>query len=352
MKKILLLGMTMLLMLGVIAGCGSDGDDQEVLKIYNWGLYMDPQILADFEAETGIKVQQDEFPTNEDMYTKVKSGTTSYDLLVPSDYMIERMINEGMLAEINFDNIPNFVNIDDSLKGLSYDAENQYSVPYTWGTVGIVYNTDEVDVDPSDIDWDILFSGDYPKEILMSDSVRDSLGVALKYLGYSQNSRDINELEEAKQLLIEQKPDVLAYVVDEVRDLMLSGEANIALVWSGEGMLLEQDSDNLKFVLPESGANMWVDAMVIPEGAANQEAAEMFINYICDPEVSYTLCDYIGYATPNAVTRDTLIDEELINNPNAYPSAEYIETKTEMFTDTSDFLEEYNRIWTEISVAK
>ena len=331
----------------LLSGCGGKSD-AEVLNIYNWGLYMDPQVLEDFTAETGIEVKYEEFPTNEDMYTKLKAGAGKWDLIIPSDYMIEKLINEDMLNEINMENIPNLSNINPSLLGLPYDPENKYSVPYTWGTVGIVYNTDEIQLSEEEIDWDILFDPQYEKQILMSNSVRDSLGVALQYLGYSQNSRNIEELEEAKELLMEQKPLVLAYVVDEVRDLMLSGEANIALVWSGEGIILEQESENLKYVIPRSGTNMWVDAMVIPKTAENQDYAETFINYICRPDISARICEYIGYATPSDAAKAE-IDPEVANNFNAYPDADFIENKTEMFQDPSDMLEEYDRIWTEIS---
>ena len=332
----------------LLNGCGMAGlKDEEVLNIYNWGEYMDPEVMEDFTAETGIEIKYEEFTTNEDMYTKMRTGVGKYDLIIPSDYMIERMIKEGRLNKINFDNIPNLKYIDPNLLNLSYDPNQEYSVPFTWGTVGIVYNTKYIDLTEEEVDWDILFDEKYSKQILMSDSVRDSVGMALQYLGYSQNSRNPEELEEAKQLLIKQKDIVLAYVVDEVRDLMLAEEALIALVWSGEGTLLEDEVDYIKYVLPRSGSNLWVDAMVIPETAQNQDYAEQFINYCCRPDISARICDYIGYATPSQAAKDQL-DPELTSNFNAYPDAEYIENKTEMFNDPSDFLEEYDRIWTEI----
>lgn len=350
MKKrgLLVVGVLLVACCFSLWGCGMAGlKDEEVLNIYNWGEYMDPEVLDDFTAETGIEIKYEEFTTNEDMYTKFRSGIGNYDIIIPSDYMIERMIKEDMLYEIDFEQIPNISNIDENLLHLSYDPEQKYSVPFTWGTVGIVYNTDYIDVPEEEIGWDILFDEKYKKQILMSDSVRDSVGVALEYLGYSQNSRDPEELEEAKELLIKQKPLVLAYVVDEVRDLMLAEEATIALVWSGEGVLLEDESDNLKYVLPRSGSNLWVDAMVIPKTAQNVDYAQQFINYVCREDISARICDYIGYATPSQAARKYL-DEDLINNFNAYPDADFIKNKTEMFNDPSDFLEEYDRIWTEI----
>ena len=343
--KIAALVLALCLMLSVFSGCGSKSD--EVLNIYNWGLYMDPEILTAFTEETGIEIEYEEFTTNEDMYTKLSQGVGNYDLIIPSDYMIERLIKEGMLNELNYDNIPNLANIDPSVMNLAFDPEQKYSVPFTWGTVGIVYNTDVIDLPEEEIDWDILFDPAYEKQILMSDSYRDTIGVALQYLGYSQNSRDLDQLEEAKELLIEQKPLVLAYVVDEVRDLMLAEEAVVAMVWSGEGMILEQESDNLKFVTPRSGTNLWVDALCVPTTAENQDYAEQFINYLCQPEVAAKNAEYIGYSTP-VLAAHPLLDQDWINNFNAYPDADYIKNKTEMFEDPSDFLTEYERIWTEI----
>ena len=347
-QKVWLVMLLIVLMSLVLSGCGMAGlKDDEVLNIYNWGEYMDPDVLKDFTAETGIEVKYEEFTTNEDMYTKLRSGIGKYDIITPSDYMIERMIKEDMLYEIDFSQIPNLANIDENLMHLSYDPEQKYSIPFTWGTVGIVYNTDYIQIPEEEVGWGMLFDEKYKKQILMSDSVRDSVGMALAYLGYSQNSRDPQELAEAEQLLIDQKPLVLAYVVDEVRDLMLAEEATVALVWSGEGMLLEQESENLKFVLPRSGSNLWVDAMVIPKTAQNIDYAQKFMDYVCREDISARICDYIGYATPSKAARKYL-DEDLVNNFNAYPDEDFIRNKTEMFRDPSDFLEEYDRIWTEI----
>jgi len=346
MKKLLCIILCLVCCVGLLAGCGGP-DSAEVLNIYNWGLYMDPEVLTAFTEETGIEVEYEEFTANEDMYTRLSQGTGNYDLIFPSDYMIERLINEGMLNELNYANIPNLANIDPSVLNLSFDPEQKYSVPFTWGTVGIVYNTDHIKLAEEEVDWDILFDPQYEKQILMSDSYRDTIGVALQHLGYSQNSRDPQELEAAKQLLIEQKPLVLAYVVDEVRDLMPAEEAWVAMVWSGEGMYLDLEYDNLKFVTPRSGCNLFVDAACVPTTAENQDYAEQFINFLCRPDVAAKNAEYIGYSTPVLAAHD-LLDQEWINNFNAYPDAEFIATKTEMFRDPSDFLREYERIWTEI----
>jgi len=342
MKKFLV---AVLLSLMLLIGCACGNDSAKTLNIYNWGQYMDPQVLKDFTAETGIPIQYEEYPTNEDMYIKVKAGSEKYDLIIPSDYMIEKMASEDLLLPLDMDNIPNIKNIDPKLMGLPYDPAGKYSLPFTWGTVGIVYNQEEV-TEPVD-SWDILWDEKYAKEILMLNSSRDSLCVALSRLGYSINTRSVEELEEAKNMLIEQKPLVLAYVVDEVRDMMLAGEAKLAVVWSGEGMMICNEDSRFKYVVPQEGGNVWVDALAIPKTAENKEWAEEFINYVCRGDVAAKIMDYIGYATPNLEAQAQL-PADVLNNVYNYPSAEMM-LAMEFFRDPTDMLPEYDRVWTEVS---
>lgn len=344
MKKLLVMLLIVLLSLGMMTGCGGSSDD-EVLNIYNWGFYMDPDILDAFTAETGIEIVYEEYATNEDMYVKVKAGAGNYDLIFPSDYMVEKMINEDLLLPIDYSGMEYIDQIDPDLMGLDYDPTGEYSVPYTWGTIGIAYNTTMVDEEVNS--YDILFSGNYTKKIIMQDSSRDALAVALIVLGYDINTTSLAELEEAKNLLIEQKSDVLAYVVDEVRDMMLAGEAALAVVWSGEGMYLEDASDGeIQFVLPDGEGNIFVDAVAIPVTAQNQDYAEMFIDFINRPDNAAAIADYIGYATPNLGAQEVL-GEEVTGNENNYPTAERIEELT-FFCDPSDMAADYARVWTEI----
>lgn len=226
---------------------------------------MDPDVITLFEEETGIDVVYEEFETNEIMYPKISSGAIAYDLVCPSDYMIQRMRENDLLAEINFDNIPNIKNIgkDYLERSKEFDPENKYSVPYCWGTVGILYNKTMVD-EPID-SWSVLWDEKYKDNILMQDSVRDAFGVALKYLGYSLNSTDLDELNEAKDLLTRQKPLVQAYVIDQVRDKMIGNEAAIGVIYSGEAIYTQQENPNLEYVIPKEGSNLWIDSWVIPK---------------------------------------------------------------------------------------
>lgn len=325
----------------VLTGCGPE---KPVLYVYNWGDYIDEDILGEFEKETGIRVVYDTFSTNEDMYVKIKSGGSSYDLIFPSDYMLTRMINEGMLTKIDLEKIPNHVHIDPRLMGADYDPNNEYSLPYMWGTLGILYNTTMVD---GEVDsWDVLWDKRYAKEILMLDSQRDSIGAALIKLGYSINTLDPQELAEAAQLLKEQKPLVLAYVVDEGKDKMVSGEAALALTWSGEAMYAIEENEDLAYAIPKEGTNLWFDVMAIPKGAKNVEAAMKFMDFLNRPEIALRNAEYTGYATPNLAAK-AMLPEEVQNDPAAYPNHEDI-ANAEVFVSLGETLREYDRIWTEI----
>lgn len=328
------------------AGCGGSGTtaDQETLTVYNWGDYIDPQVLDDFETEFNVKVIYEEFATNEDMYVKVKAGASNYDVAIPSDYMINKMINEGLLKPINFDNIPNYELIDSKYKGWSFDPQNTYSVPFTWGTFGIIYNKTMVD-DPV-TSWNILWDEKYAKNIYMLNSQRDSIGVAQELLGFSLNTKDEQELEQAKEKLIEQKPLVASYVGDEVKDLMVAGNAALAVVWDGDAITMSAQNPDLEYVIPEEGTNYFVDSMVIPITSQHQELAEKFINYMCRTDVALKNAEYIGYNTPQVEVLE-LLPEEITSNKNFYPDEAILE-KCEVFEDLGDALPLYDRIWTEI----
>lgn len=325
-----------------LAGCGSA--DREVLNVSNWGDYIDPQVIEDFEEEFGVDVIYEEFATNEDMYVKIKAGASNYDIAIPSDYMIQKMMKEGLLLPLNFDNIPNYELIGSQYKDLEFDPENAYSVPYMWGTVGIIYNTTMVD-DPVD-SWDILWNDKYAKSIYMLNSQRDTMMVAQKRLGFSMNSKDEQELEQVKQMLIEQKPLVASYVGDEVKDLMVAGNAALAAVWSGDAVEMMRENPDLAFALPKEGTNQWVDSIVIPATSQHKELAEKFINFMCSTEVAYMNADYIGYNTPQMETLK-LLPEEWTTNLDIYPDASILE-QYEVFVDLDDALPLYDRIWTEI----
>lgn len=324
-----------------LTGCGQE---KPTLYVYNWGDYIDEDILEEFEKETGMKIVYDTFSTNEDMYVKIKSGGSTYDLIFPSDYMLTRMIAEDMLEKIDLEKIPNHEHIDERLLSADYDPDNEFSLPYMWGTLGILYNTTMVDdlVDS----WDILWDPKYTKDILMLDSQRDSIGAALFKLGYSVNTLDSQELAEAAQLLKEQKPLVLAYVVDEGKDKMVSGEAALALVWSGEAMYAISENDDLAYVIPKEGTNLWYDVVAIPKGAKNQEGALQFIDFLNRPEIALRNAEYTGYATPNLAAK-AMLPEEVQSDRAAYPEDEDI-ANAEVFISLGETLRDYDRIWTEV----
>ena len=291
----------------------------EKLVVYNWGEYIDPEVLTMFEEETGIDIVYEEFETNEILYPKISSGAIAYDVICPSDYMIQRMIENDLLSEINFDNIPNLKNIGKQYleRSRQFDPENKYSVPYCWGTVGILYNKMMVD-EPVD-SWSILWDPKYKDNILMQDSVRDAFGVTLKYLGYSLNSIDLDELTEAKNLLIEQKPLVQAYVIDQVRDKMIGNEAALGVIYSGEAIYTQKENPNLEYVIPKEGSNIWIDSWVIPKNAEHKENAEKFINFLCRPDIALMNFEYITYSTPNEAARELIEDESIRNSEIAFP---------------------------------
>lgn len=344
MKKTAILLILLLSLTFIFVGCSKSKDDTVVLNVFNYGEYIDMDVLDEFEEATGIKINYEIYPTPEDMYTKVKTGSAEYDLIISSDYMVERLINEGMVQEIDYNNIPNYKNISDTFKKQPYDSEGKFTVPYFWGTLGVLYNTDIVKGTATS--WDLLWDEKYAGQILMMDSQRDSLGAALKKLGYSLNTTSEKELEEAKQLLIKQKPLVMAYVVDEVRDMMIGDEAAIALLWSGEAVAAMDENDKLNYYVPEEGSNIWVDAMFIPKTSTHKKETEEFINFLCDKDITLRNIDYVWYSTVNTEAIKE-VDDFLMNNPAFNPSQDVI-NRTEMFRDLGDSINLYDKVWTEV----
>lgn len=327
------------------------------LYVYNWGEYIDETVIEQFEEETGIKVTYDHFETNEEMYPVIEAGAVNYDVVCPSDYMIQKMAENGLLAEINFDNIPNIEHIDPAYMEMSkgFDPENKYSVPYTWGTVGILYNTRLIEEKglPVPEKWSDLWNPAYEGEILMQDSVRDAFMVALKSKGYSMNTTDKAELQEAKQMLINQKPLVQAYVIDQVRDKMIGGEAAIGVIYSGEILYIQDEVANqeldytLEYVIPEEGTNYWLDSWVIPVNAVNKTNAEKWIDFLCRPDIALKNFEYITYATPNRSAIE-MLDEELRENKALFPDIDKLEN-CEVFQYLGEEADmHFNELWKEV----
>lgn len=349
MRKLVLLFLVLALTLiavAPLAGCGSD----VVINVFNWGEYMDETLIDEFEEQTGIKVNYKTYATNEELLAKMEAGGSSYDVVFPSDYAISEMIKRNMLLEIDYNNIPNYKYIDDKLKNPEYDPENKYTVPYFWGTLGILYNTEMID-EPID-SWDILWDQKYKGQILMKKDVRDTIGVALKKLGYSMNSTNDNELAEAKQLLLEQKPLVNGYYGDEIRDLIANGDAAMGVTYSGDAMdLYWEEFENISFAVPKEGTNLWYDAMVIPASSKYKKEAELFINFMIDPNIAYRNSEEMGYTSPNteAIKRMQENYPEIFELPAYWPDEDIIE-KSDVYIDLEDYKVKYNDIFTQILV--
>lgn len=348
MKKRMTALLLAALMVLALAGCGGgNSGSEEVVYVYNWGEYIDESVIPQFEEETGIKVVYDTFETNEAMYPIIEQGQAVYDVVCPSDYMIQKMIANDLLAEINFDNIPNIQYIGDAYMEASqgFDPGNKYSVPYTWGTVGILYNPTMVDEPITS--WSVLWDEKYSGEILMQKSVRDAFAVALAYQGSSINSTDQDEILAARDLLIQQKPLVQAYVIDQVRDKMIGNEAAIGVIYSGEYLYCKEENPDLAYVVPEEGSCLWFDSWVIPKNAENKENAEKFIDFLCRPDIALKNFEYITYATANTGAMEE-IDEETLNDVGVFADQETMD-RCEVFTWLGEETEAfYNECWTQV----
>lgn len=379
-KKFFSLAAALVMSLGMFSGCSTASDEEEEedssaqtltiedksyytkfkgkgisINVYNWGEYISTgadegtlDVNGEFEKLTGIKVNYTNYATNEELYAKLKGGGTTYDVIIPSDYMISKMIKEELIQPLNMDNIPNFQYIMDNYRNLAYDPENAYSVPYTWGTVGIIYNAEQIDIPKEEIDWDILWDEKYKDQILMFDNPRDAFAVSELLLGYSLNTENPSELKAAAEKLKEQKDVVQAYVMDEVFDKMAAGEALLAPYYAGDALTILEDNEDLDFVVPKSGTNLFVDAMCIPSSAKQKEAAEMYINFMCEPDIAFANIDYICYSTPHSGAYE-MLDDEVRESHVSYPDSQFIADKTTVFVNLSDEANDLMKdLWTEM----
>ncbi|MGN0595421.1 MAG: PotD/PotF family extracellular solute-binding protein [Hominimerdicola sp.] len=334
-------------------------DDGISINVYNWGEYISTgaekgtlDVNAEFTKLTGIKVNYTNYATNEELYAKLKGGGATYDVIIPSDYMISKMIKEGLVQKLDMDNIPNFKYIMDNFRGLAYDPEDEYSVAYTWGTVGIIYDTTLVDLPEEEIDWDLLWNEDYADQILMFDNPRDAFAIAEIMQGYSINTEKNEELKDSAEKLTEQKRIIQAYVMDEIFDKMTAGDAWIAPYYAGDALTILEENENLNFIVPESGTNLFIDAMCIPTCSKQKEAAEMYINFMCEPDIAYSNIEYIQYSTPHEKAFE-MLDNEVKNNPISYPDDKFIANKTTVFVNLSDEASrEMQNLWTEMKSAE
>lgn len=289
------------------------------LVIYNWGDYIDPELLDEFTAETGIQVDYQTFDSNESMYTKIKQGGTIYDLAVPSEYMISKMTEENMLIKLDKSKIEGLENIDPQFMGLSFDKNNDYSIPYFWGTLGIVYNDTMVENPPQE--WEDLWSDEYRDNIMLIDGVREVMGFGLQSLGYSLNSKNPVEIEEAAEHLYNLTPNIKAIVADEIKGYMIQDAAAIAVSFSGEASEMLDGNEHLHYVVPSKGSNLWFDNMVIPKSAKNIDGAYAFMSFMLRPENALRNAEYVGYSTPIPAAK-AMLDEETQSDEAFYPSEE------------------------------
>ncbi|WP_161878336.1 ABC transporter substrate-binding protein [Alkalibacterium sp. MB6] len=356
MKKLTFISLLVIAFTGIIyfasqmieRAQGTSGSD--VFHLYNWGDYIDPDLLTQFEEETGYRVVYETFDSNEAMYTKVDQGGTSYDLTIPSEYMIERMIDEDLLVPLDHSRIEGLNHINDDFLDLSFDPGNQYSIPYFWGTLGIAYNEDLI----SNLElssWESLFDPALENSILMIDGAREVIGIGLQSNGYSLNSKNEKELEEAANTLVDLAPNIKALVADEIKMYMIQEEAAVAVTYSGEAADMMWENESIVYVLPAEGSNLWFDNMVIPRTVQNEDAAYAFINFMLDPEVAAQNADYVGYSTPNESAMSYL-PEETIEDEQFYPSQEMI-NQLEVYEDLGpEYTGIYNEMFLEFKMIK
>jgi len=352
-KRLLCLACACLVCLSLFPAPAKAAD--QVINVYNWGQYISDgsdgfiDVNKAFTEATGIEVNYMTFDSNESLYTKLKTGGSTYDVIIPSDYMVAKLIEEGMLLELDFDNIPNYQYIDEAYKNTAYDPENRYSVPYTWGTVGIIYNKNYVDA--ADLgSWDLLWNDKYAGKILMFDNPRDAFAVTELMLGYSINTTDDAELQACADKLIEQKFLVQSYVMDQIYDKMVRGEALIAPYYAGDYLMMAEENEDLGFYFPEEGFNLFIDAACIPSCCTNKEGAEAYINFLCSPEISGQNLEYLGYSTPITAAKDYM-DPSVTESDIAYPDAETLARGSAFINLPTEATQTMSSLWLSVKTA-
>ncbi len=344
MKKFLCIALVFCM---AMALCACGGGSKTTINVLNWGDYIDPALLKQFEQETGVKVKYTTMTSNEEMLVKLSSPDCVYDVCFPSDYIIEKMTAQELLRPIDKANIPNLANIDERFLDLSFDPDNTYSIPYFWGTVGILYNTKLVS-DPVD-SWSILWDEKYAGQIIMYDSVRDTIGITLISLGYDINTRSETEVKAAEEALIAQKPIVRAYLTDDAKMEMINGAAAMTVIYSGDAVACITENPDLAYAVPNEGSNVWFDNAIIPKTSEHAAEAEAFINFLCDAEVAKQNSEYIGFSTPNSAALELLGSE--YTDDSAYNPPQEVLDRCTVFHDLGDFISVFSDAWTRIKAA-
>lgn len=355
MKKIVRFLLTILSLILLLLGVdryliqSSRRSTEGTLTIYNWGDYIDPSLITAFEEETGLQVIYETFDSNEAMYTKVQQGGTAYDIVIPSEYMIERMIDEDLLHKLDHSKIDGMNHLIEDFLDLPFDPDNQYSVPYFWGTLGIVYN-DKMIPKGEITSWEDLWRPEYKNSLLLIDGAREIVGLSLQSLGYSLNSKNLTELNAATERLSSLAPNVKAIVADEIKMYMIQEEAPIAVTFSGEAADMMSENEHLHYILPEEGSNLWFDNIVIPKTAQNVEGAYAFISFMLRPENAALNAEYIGYSSPNQTAIEKYMDKEMVNDEQFYPTLEDVK-ELEIYENLGlEFIETYNDLFLEFKM--
>lgn len=342
-------------LLAVSLGCGASSDtgggkgeggeySGQKLNVFNWSDYIDEELVAEFEKRTGAKVQYDNYSSESELEAKLLTGGGGYDVVFPSDKSMVALVSKNLLAEIDREKLPNFKNLDPKFLGGPYDKENKFSVPYFWGTVAIGIRTDHVKDDVKG--FEVLFDEKYKGRITMLDDGENVIATVLLHLGHPMNSTDDAHLAEAKELLLKQKPLVQAYTSDAYKEKLISGEAWVALGWSGDILQAADENENVKAIIPETGTMIWVDSMAIPADSGNSPLAHEFINFLLDAKIAAKNAEYVQYPTPNAAAKK-LIDPETLNNPSIYPPEEVID-RCEWLLDRGAEIEKIEKVWREV----
>ncbi len=352
-KKYILTLLSILVVINLIVIlCFKKNNKEESINVYSWGEFISGgadgliDVNKKFTEETGIKVNYKTFQNNEELFAKLSSGGSDYDVIIPSDYMVSKLIEHNMLEKIDFSNIPNFNLIDQNFKNLDFDPKNEYSIPYMWGMVGIFYDKNEVPEEEAS-SWDVLWNEKYKNKILMFDNARDSFAISLLRLGYSVNTCDPEKLNQAAKELLKQKPLVQAYVMDQIFNKMENHEAVLAPYYAGDAANIIKNNPSIGFIIPKSGSNRFVDSLCIPKNSAHKFQAEKYINFMCRSDIALANVKQTGYSTPQKETFN-MLDEETRNNKIFYPDKEIIE-KSQIFVNLPDEVnKQMDKLWVEV----
>lgn len=352
-KKFCLIAVILFLSASVFGCSGSSSNSDDFINVYSWGEFISNgaegniNVNKEFTKKTGIRVNYKTFQNNEELFAKLSAGGADYDVIIPSDYMVSRLIENDMLAKLDFKNIPNFNLIDNKFKSLDFDSGNNYSVPYMWGLVGIFYNKNEVQKNEKEISWDILWDEKYKDRILMFDNTRDSFAISLLRLGCSINTTDTENWKHAADELIKQKPLVQAYVMDQIFDKMANGEAALAPYYSGDAATMTKNNPNIGFVIPKTGTNLFVDSLCVPKSSVRKTQAEQYINFMCETEIALANVKQTGYSTPQKEAYEKL-DDSIKQNENCYPDDETIKNSQVFINLPSNINKLMDELWIEV----